>query len=345
MSATTDKTVPSIPLHERVNRRLRKRSNRGRAVSGLRSQWSAYPKKWKRHRYLNMDFETLGEEWGGPEFADAIIDDLVADRLGPDVDVLEIGCGGGKFSQRIAPKVRSLIAADISPAMIEQTSDELKRRGIGDNVSFQLLNGTDFEGVAENSLDFIFSYDVQLHMQPQNVFSYMLDARRVLRPDGVFMLHQINLASPGGLEHFLVQFGEDTWDFAFDSPARLGHIYYMSKDQMQALADAAGLELEQIVDDFPGKDSPLYPITSDRDLFGFMRAKPSRLTTAGKSARLMQTDGDTTVWVMLADGERAALRSARQFERAGFSWDAINKVSAQELAEIPVADLPLETWE
>lgn len=334
-----------IPFSERARRAIRRRRRNGRAVSGLRSQWSAYPKKWKRHRYLNMDFETLGEEWGGPQFADAIVDQLVADHLGPDVDVLEIGCGGGKFSQRIAPRVRSLVCADISPAMIAQTRGELTRRGVGENVSYQVLTGTDFTGVADNSLDFIFSYDVQLHMQPQNVFSYMKDARRVLRPGGVFMLHQIDLNSEGGLAHFIRQYEEQTWDFAFDSPARLGHIYFMSADQMSALTDSAGLELEAIVDDFPGEDSPLYPVTSGRDLIGFMRATPSRLLDAGPTTRLMRTAGDETVWALLVDGTRAAITSARQFDRAGFSWDAIQELSDQELAEIPVASAPLQSWE
>lgn len=345
MSDAQQSETFEVPLSERARRAIRRRRRNGRAVSGLRSQWSAYPKKWKRHRYLNMDFETLGEEWGGPQFADAIVDELVAEYLGPDVDVLEIGCGGGKFSQRIAPKVRSLICADISPAMIAQTRGELSRRGVAENVSYQVLNGTDFSGVADNSLDFIFSYDVQLHMQPQNVFSYMKDARRVLRPGGIFMLHQINLNSDGGMDHFIRQFEEQTWDFAFDSPARLGHIYFMSEDQMTALADAAGLAMDEIVDDFPGEDSPLYAVTSGRDLIGFMHAKPSRLLDAGSSTRLMRTANDATVWALLVDGTRVAIASARQFERAGFSWDAIQEVSADELGEIPVASEPLATWE
>ena len=86
------------------------------------------------------------------------------------------------------------------------------------------------------------------------------------------MLHQINLDSHGGMSQFLSQFQGETWDFAFDSPARLGHIYFMSRDQMTALADERGLEMSSLVDDFPGKDSELWPVTADRDLFGFMRA-------------------------------------------------------------------------
>ena len=83
----------------------------------------------------------------------------------------------------------------------------------------------------------------------------------------------------------------------------------------------------------------------DRDLFGFMRAAPSRLTEAGKDTRLIQTKGGATVWAVLTDGTRAGILSEIQFERAGFDWDAIEIVTAEQLDEIPVADRPLNTWE
>jgi SAM-dependent methyltransferase len=346
MSDENGVTTVKPPLAERVRNELRRRRRSGRAVSGLRSQWSSYPRRWRRHRYLNMDFETLGEEWGGPEFADLLIDELIAERLGPEVDVLELGCGGGKFSQRIAPRVRSLVAADISTAMLSQAKGELERRGAADNVSFQQLNGVDFSGVADDSVDLIFSYDVQLHMQPQNVYSYLLDARRVLRPGGAIMVHQIALDTPGGMENFQRQFRSDTWDFAFDSPSRLGHIYFMSRSQIEALGDAAGLRLETIVDDFPAADSPLWPVTSGRDLIAFFRADPSRLIgLAAAGGRVLQADGDDRVWVELADKSRAAIISPLQFERAGFDWDSVVQLSEAELQAIPEAASPLESWE
>lgn len=338
---------PRPSLLSRVRRRLAmQRQARKGAVSGLRSQWTAYPRKWRRDRSLNMDFETLGEEWGGPQFADAIVDDLVGTRIDRDSDVLELGCGGGKFSQRLAPRVRSLVCSDISRAMLNQTRGELELRGLADGVEFKQLNGIDFEGIPDDSVDFIFSYDVQLHLQPQNVFSYMLDAKRVLRPGGVFMVHQIDLNSSGGIDQFLMQHEAMTWNYALNSPWRTGHIYYMSRDQMEALADVAGVAELEIVEDFPGRDSELWPITGDRDIFGFMRYRPSRLDgLAEAGARLLQGENDETVWVVLADGTRAAIRSPLQFNRAGLSWDAIERVDAATLGGIPEVDSPLAAWE
>ena len=131
-------------------------------------------------------------------------------------------------------------------------------------------------GCEDESADFIFSYDVQLHLQPQNVFSYMLDARRVLREGGVFMLHQINLATEGGLRHFLGQYAGDTWKRSFEDPRRRGHVYFMSEEQMAALTIEAGLQPERILHD-SGK---FEGVTGGRDLIGFMRRRRGRLELA-----------------------------------------------------------------
>jgi SAM-dependent methyltransferase len=310
------------------------------AVAALRDTWSLYPGDWKADSQLNLGVETLGEEWGGPGFADYIVDTLVAGELGPDRDVVELGCGGGKFTQRLAPKCRSLICTDISPAMIEHTKAGLESRGVAGNVRYQVLDGVDFTSVADNSVDFIFSYDVLLHVQPQNVFSYLLDARRILRENGVFMLHQINLASVGGLEHFLQQYGGDTWKRDFDDLRRRGHIYYMSVDQMETLAGQAGLAVDRIVNDHGEFEA----VTGHRDLIGFLRKRRSRLQSAdGQPIAAVMGEGETTVYAVIG-GRRFAFASAAQFQRAGLAWEAVGKLGASELAAIPDGGV-LEPWE
>jgi ubiquinone/menaquinone biosynthesis C-methylase UbiE len=239
-------------------------------VDALRHTWSAYPRDWRKRDDLNMGYQTLGEEWGGPDFADAIVEELARPYLGPDKDVLELGCGGGKFSQRLAPLCRSLVCTDISQAMLDHARAELSERGVGGEVSYEVLNGQDFAGIPDHSVDFVFSYDVQLHLQPQNVFSYLLDAKRVLRPAGAFMLHQVDLASKGGSHQFLLQYYSHTWQLRFDHPKRRGHIYFMSEDQMRALADAAEMDVDRMVVAWPPEGHRLHDVTGGRDLIGFL---------------------------------------------------------------------------
>jgi 2-polyprenyl-3-methyl-5-hydroxy-6-metoxy-1,4-benzoquinol methylase len=309
------------------------------AVEALRDTWSRYPGEWKNDASLNLGFTTLGEEWGGPAFADGIVE-LVAPHLGPQVDVLELGCGGGKFSQRLAPRSRSLLCTDISSTMIEHTRASLEEQNLSGNVSYRLLNGVDFDGVANDSVDFIFSYDVLLHVQMQNVFSYLVDARRVLRENGVLMLHQINLASEGGMAHFLSQFVGDTWKRDFDDPRRRGHVYFMSADQMRALADQAGLSCDRVVSGQGSSDG----LVADRDLIGLLQKKRSRLSAADRdSVRLLKAEGHSMVYAVI-DERRLAFVSTNQFERAGFRWDHVRELSEEEITAIPDGG-PLEPWE
>jgi ubiquinone/menaquinone biosynthesis C-methylase UbiE len=243
------------------------------AVEALRATWSRYPLDWERSPGLRNGATTLGEEWGGAAFADLVIE-LVSPHMGADADVLELGCGGGKFSFRLAPRCRSLVCSDISQQMIERTRATLHERGLGANVDYKVLNGSDFTGIPDRSVDFIFSYDVQLHLQPENVFSYMCDARRVLRENGVLMVHQINAASEGGMEHFLNQYHFGSWRLDLYHLHRRGFVYFMSADQMRALADSAGLVTLQLLDEFPAKDSELWHVTRGRDLIGFFGVMP-----------------------------------------------------------------------
>jgi SAM-dependent methyltransferase len=317
--------------------RLRGRGlRRGGSVEALREAWSRYPGDWERDERLSRGAQTLGEEWGGSAFADLVVE-LVGEYLGHDRDVLELGCGGGKFSERLAPRCRSLVCADISRQMLDHTRATLAARAVGGDVRFALLDGVDFAGVPDRSVDFIFSYDVQLHLQPENVFSYMLDARRVLRDGGVLMLHQVRLASAGGMDHFLAQYHFGSWRMDNFDPRRRGFMHFMSAEEMRALADASRLSVERIVEDFPPPDSPLRPITHGRDLIGFLRLEPSRLRDVDPaSARLVRGRGSPTVYVVL-DGARAAFASERQFTSAGFEMDDVEELSDEDLARLPEA--------
>jgi 2-polyprenyl-3-methyl-5-hydroxy-6-metoxy-1,4-benzoquinol methylase len=333
-----------VKIRDRIQSSIRRRQSTALlsgsgAVEALRDTWSRYPADWRRDPQLNLGVTTLGEEWGGAEFADFIVD-LVSPYLGPEVDVVELGCGGGKFSQRIAPRCRSLVCTDISEAMIEHARNSLHERQLDGNVAYRELNGVDFDGIPAASADLVFSYDVLLHLQPQNVFSYMLDAARVLRDEGVLMLHQINLDSDGGMGHFLGQYAAETWKRGFDDPRRRGHIYFMSEDQMRVLATQAGLSVERIVSEQGAFDG----VTAGRDLIGFLRKKRSRLEVDDPDAvRLLKAPGASTVYAVI-DGRRMAFNSARQFERGRFLWDRVEEVDAEELETIPDGGA-LQPWE
>jgi SAM-dependent methyltransferase len=323
-------------------RALLNQPSRGKtdSVEALRRTWSHYAQEWDRRPDLNVGVETLGDEWGVPAFAERIVDELIAQYLGADVDVLELGCGGGKFSALLRARARRLVCADISPDMLARARVHV---GDGDDVEYHRLNGRDFAGVPDRSVDMIFSYDVLLHLQPQNIFSYLRDARRILRPRGIFMLHAINLASPGGSDHFEDQYVHETWRHTFDDLRRLGHIYFMSEDQLRALAALARFSVDRMVTGWPPPGDPMHEVTLGRDTFGFLRREDGIQEQAAEGGVRLVRAPDEQLFAIVG-GRRRLIRTAEIVEHVGLSLDDLEPIDAAELAAVPL-DEPVSRWE
>ena len=99
--------------------------------------------------------------------------------------MLELGCGAGRMTRSFAHRFSSVIAFDISAEMLSRA--RTLSPGLS-NTRWTLGNGTDFSGVANQSVDFVFSYIVLQHMPtPDFAFRYIREMLRVLKPDGVFL--------------------------------------------------------------------------------------------------------------------------------------------------------------
>lgn len=105
------------------------------------------------------------------------------------VRVLEIGSGGGVFSQRIWSKAGEFTCIDVIP----------KPDNFPPSVNYIELDNQDFNctGVSNNSIDFAFSYNVFCHFSNDAIKKYLTSVNRILRPGGdfVFMLSSYGLAS------------------------------------------------------------------------------------------------------------------------------------------------------
>ena len=60
-----------------------------------------------------------------------------AARAHPGVRALDLGCGGGHVSYRIAPYAREVVASDLSAEMLGAVASEARRRGSGNIVTVQ----------------------------------------------------------------------------------------------------------------------------------------------------------------------------------------------------------------
>src|SRR5205085_2072857 len=102
--------------------------------------------------------------------------------LGHDRDVLQIGCGIGRFEVALAPRVRRAWGIDISSEMIARA----RRRCAGfDNVSLLVASGTSLHAFADESLDLVYAVDSLPYVHqagPELIDAVFAEIRRVLAP-------------------------------------------------------------------------------------------------------------------------------------------------------------------
>lgn len=114
---------------------------------------------------------------------------------------LEIGCGPGRLMRPLSRHFREIHGVDVSDEMIRLAQERL--RGTP-NAHPHHSSGSDLKLFADETFDFVYSYAVFQHIPSREVvFSYLREARRVLKTGGILRC-QIN-----GLPKTARQY--DTW--------------------------------------------------------------------------------------------------------------------------------------
>src|SRR5437763_16559369 len=113
--------------------------------------------------------------------------------------ILEIGCGIGRVGKLVAPLCRKWIGCDVASNMLALAAKRL--RGL-DNLELKEISGYNLSGVADASVDVVYCTVVFMHLEPWDRYNYVLEAFRVLRPNGRIYVDNINLCSEGGWKVF-----------------------------------------------------------------------------------------------------------------------------------------------
>ena len=118
--------------------------------------------------------------------------------IGPDRDVLDLGCGIGRVSAALAPRCRSVLGIDVSPNMVAEAR---RRHGNGPRLRFDTTPGTGLAALGAASFDLVlavdsFPYIVQAGGAVAD--RHVADAARALRRGGALAI--LNLSYRGDPE-------------------------------------------------------------------------------------------------------------------------------------------------
>lgn len=118
--------------------------------------------------------------------------------VGPESDVLDLGCGIGRFEQALSPDVRSITGIDVSANMIAEASRRCREFA---NVRLRKVSGRDLAFAADASFDLVlamdsFPYIVQSGMPL--VERHFAEFARVLRPRGTLLILEFSYRNDPG---------------------------------------------------------------------------------------------------------------------------------------------------
>ena len=110
----------------------------------------------------------------------------------PTGTLLEIATGYGRWTRYLIHLCDRLVGVDL----VEKCIDHCRTRFAEyPHATFHQNDGTSLEMVADDSVDFAFSFDSLVHVDRDVIGTYLRQLERKLRPDGVAFIHHSNLAA------------------------------------------------------------------------------------------------------------------------------------------------------
>ncbi|MBL8725155.1 MAG: class I SAM-dependent methyltransferase [Planctomycetes bacterium] len=157
------------------------------SIETNRENWND-PAKWLQHG------EEWSHAWGGTE---SMWFGSLLPRIAPFLaggHLLEIACGHGRVTEYLLRHCERYTGVDLAPNCIaicmQRFANHPKARFLG-------TDGHSLSGVADGSVDFVFSWDSLVHAEQDAMVGYVHELARVLRPGGNAWLHHSNMAALG----------------------------------------------------------------------------------------------------------------------------------------------------
>ena len=166
------KKIPPALLQRRVKRELSLR----RRVEQISAEKSL---SWRTSIQADRYVEAI-ENGRGSRFFSAVIQKIFLDYCSPNAYVLDVGCGTGRLAFVLADAGCSVVACDVSQAMLNKLNDQKGNRSIatrcvdGKRLPFQ-----------DNEFDVVTSLDYLLHFP--NWTEYLAEKIRVCRDGGLIL--------------------------------------------------------------------------------------------------------------------------------------------------------------
>jgi SAM-dependent methyltransferase len=215
-------------------------------ASDYKSVWNTIASV-KEHAFELVDESTNEAQLAasGQQIAPHLVRGLGITR---DDNVLEIGCGVARLGREIAPHTREWWGLDVSENMLEIARERCAHLP---NTRFIAGNGSNLAGLPpadrpDLRFDKIYCQAVFIHMDKEDLYSYLVDAKRVLKPGGLFYFDVWNLCHPVGWLRWQVE--RSLYRTKGERP--LHRNQFCAPDEIRAMLSVAGYEILHLAETF-----------------------------------------------------------------------------------------------
>lgn len=147
--------------------------------------------------------------------------------------VLDIGCGGGHVTYRLASHVGEVVACDVTGSMLDAVAQEAARRGLSNVTTVQTpAEKLPFE---HGSFDAVFCRFTTHHWS--DALAGLQEARRVLAPSGIALFIDVT-APPSGLL--------DSWLQSMELLRDISHVRDYTVAEWTTMVGQAGFVLQSV---------------------------------------------------------------------------------------------------
>jgi ubiquinone/menaquinone biosynthesis C-methylase UbiE len=167
---------------------------------------------------------------GYEEFGPVCADALIQSGLSSGMSVLDFGCGSGRVAHALAKKVtiEKYLGTDVVELLLKYARTKTPK-------NYKFIEHQELSIPTEDAeFDFAFAFSVFTHLLQAEIYIYMQDIHRVLKPQGRFLFSFLEMTQSNNWTIFL-----DT--VAAQKNNTLPHLnMFLSRDQIEVMAKESG---------------------------------------------------------------------------------------------------------
>jgi ubiquinone/menaquinone biosynthesis C-methylase UbiE len=191
---------------------------------------------------------------------------LLKEGLRPTDTLLDFGCGTARLGVHVVPRLSrgAYIGTDVSDSMLAGAKRRLEHACPGAPCTVALAKQPSGRfALDSDSVDMMCAFSVFTHMEHEDSFRYLKDARRVVRPQGKFVFSCLTMSVPYARDIFLA-----SADLAFAERWRRIRNVTTTTGMMDWLSHLAGWT---VVRWYPG-DEPCVPLADSDEKLCFVQS-------------------------------------------------------------------------